>query len=54
MFAPGLHRFGAFGAIAAVALAGCSATAKREYPTLQPIDDLLAEADSAFSRPPAQ
>ncbi len=51
MAALGRNRLGAIGLAAAVTLAGCSATATREYPTLQPIDGLLAEADSAFSRP---
>jgi len=47
----GRNRLGAIVLAASAVLAGCSATATREYPTLQPIDGLLAEADSAFSRP---
>jgi hypothetical protein len=38
---------------AVTALAACAApgTPAQEYPTLQPIDDLLAQADSAFAEP---
>jgi hypothetical protein len=31
-------------------LSGCGGTAAQDYPTLEPLDDLLARADGAFSR----
>ncbi len=39
--------------VAGLALAGCAASTKPplDYPALQPLDQLLAEADNAFSGP---
>jgi hypothetical protein len=39
--------------VAGALLAACTTpvTPDQEYPTLQPIDDLLAQADSAFAEP---
>jgi hypothetical protein len=37
--------------LVAVFLAGCGSTGASDYPTLEPLDDILARADSAFSRP---
>ncbi len=39
--------------IAALGLAGCdrAGTSAQGYPSLEPLDKLLAEADSAFSGP---
>lgn len=39
------------GIAAAVALLGCTNTPPEAYPTLKPLEDLLAEADSAFASP---
>jgi hypothetical protein len=37
---------------AVLLLAACARTATGAYPAIEPIDDLLAEADSAFSSTP--
>jgi hypothetical protein len=44
-------RAAGFALVVSQLLSGCDGTARATYPTLEPLDDLLAQADSAFSRP---